>query len=142
MQLMKRIRAPLATVFAVVFWWLPAGISYATECLPLPPPKPIQHVCGIIINQLGEPIPNAKVAVLKDGQELVALRTDKDGKFSFEQLEAGSYQIQVHGDGYLDAYFPVVVVKPTTKCRRVLQVGLAVGMGCSGMSVVKPKKIK
>jgi hypothetical protein len=93
-------------------------------------------------NELGEPIPNARVAVLKKGQEIIVLKAGKDGKFSLEQLEAGKYNIQVHEDGYLDAYFAVVIVKPSTKCERAFQVGLAVGMGCSGANLVRAKKLK
>jgi hypothetical protein len=101
---MKRLPVRVAAVFAGVVLSLPIGGYPATECVPVPPPEPIHHVCGTVINQLGE--------------------------------------VQVYGEGYLDAYFSVVIVKPGTKCERALQVGLAVGMGCSGASLVKAKKLE
>ena len=132
----------MAAVFAGVVLSLPIGSYPATECVPVPPPEPIHHVGGTVINQLGEPIPNAEVSVLRESLEVAAQQTGKDGKFSLEQLDAAKYNIQVYGEGYLDAYFSVVIVKPGTKCERALQVGLAVGMGCSGASLVKAKKLK
>lgn len=121
---------------------LPAGFSYATTCIALPPLKPIHQACGVVIDPLGEPIPNAKVAILKDGRELVALQTRKDGKFSFEQLEVGRYDIQVEANGFKPAFSSIVLVKPAPKCKWALQVLLELGMGCSSISEVKSKKIK
>jgi hypothetical protein len=121
---------------------LPAGFSSATTCIALPPLKPIHQAVGVVIDPSGEPIPNAKVAVLKDGREIVAMQTAKDGKFSFDRLEAGHYDIQVDAIGFKSAYSSIVVVKPTLKGKQALQVLLDVGMGCSIISEVESKKIK
>lgn len=118
------------------------GISHATTCIAPPPPKPIHHICGVVIDPLGEPIPNAKVTILENGRELVALQTGKDGKFSFAQLQAGHYDIRVDADGFKSAGSSIVIAKPSTKCKRALQVLLDVGMGCSGISEVKLKQVK
>jgi carboxypeptidase family protein len=139
---MEKTRARLAALFAGVVLSLPIGTCGATECLSPAPFEPIHHVCGMVIDPSGEPIPNAKVAVLKDHHEIAAVQTAKDGNFSFGQLEAGKYDIQVHRDGYLDAYFSVVITKPALKCNRVLQVNLDVGLGCSIASLVKARKAK
>ena len=88
----------------------------------------------------GEPVPNAKVTILKDHREIAALQTARNGDFSFDRLEAGKYDIQVHRDGYVDAYFSVVITKPTVKCERLLQVKLDVGLGCSIASLVKASR--
>jgi hypothetical protein len=121
---------------------LPAGFSSATTCIALPPLKPIHKAFGVVIDPSGEPIPNAKVAVLKDGREVVATQTGMDGKFSFDQLEAGHYDIQVDANGFRSACSSIVVVKPTVKGKQGLEVQLDVGMGCSIIREVKSKKIK
>jgi hypothetical protein len=127
------MRTPLVAIISGFILLLPSGFSYATTCIELPPLKPIHRVCGVVIDPLGEPIPNAKVAILKDGQ---------DGKFSFEQLEAGHYDIHVEANGFKSAYSSIVLVKPAPKCKLALQVLLEVGMGCSGIREVKSTKIK
>jgi hypothetical protein len=134
---------PLGAIIVGLLLLLPAETIHATTCIALPPLKPIHHICGFVNNQLGEPIPNAKVTVLQNGSEIVTLQTSTDGRFSFEQLKAGHYDIQVKANGYLSAFSSIILVKPEiTKCRRELDVLLSVGMGCSGISLVKPKKIK
>jgi Carboxypeptidase regulatory-like domain len=90
-----------------------------------------------VINELREPIPNAKVTILKGETELVAVYADADGKFSFERLEAGNYVIRVQADNYKSAQSPIVIVKPTMKCKRGLRVMLGVGMQCSGINLAK-----
>ena len=91
----------------------------------------------MLTNQLGEPIPNAKVAILRGARELVSVQTSEDGKFSFEQLEAGNYEIRVEADHYNSVQSPFILVKPKTKCKRALQVILAAGMSCSSVGLIK-----
>jgi 3-dehydroquinate synthase class II len=88
-----------------------------------------------VLNQLGEPIPNAKVTILKGVTELASVQTNDDGKFSFEQLEAGNYDIQVQADSFKSIQSSIVLVKPVTKCKRTLLVTLAVGMSCSSVGL-------
>jgi len=58
--------------------FFPSAISYASECVALPPLKPIHHVCGFVVDPSGEPIPNAKVTILKDGNEVATMQTSAD----------------------------------------------------------------
>jgi hypothetical protein len=137
---MKKMHVRLAALFAGVLFSLPVGAYGATECLSPPPFKPLHHICGMVIDPAGAPVPNAKVSVLKDHREVAALQTAKDGHFSFDQLEAGKYDIQVHRDGYVDAYLSVVIAKPALKSKRALQVNLDIGLGCSVARLVKARK--
>ena len=136
------MRTVLAAMIGGFILLLPAGFSSATTCIALPPLKPIHQAFGIVIDPSGEIVPNAKVTVLKDGREVVAMQTGMDGKFSFDRLEAGHYDIQVDAKGFSSAYSSIVVVKPTLKGKQALQVFLNVGMGCSTITEVKSKKIK
>jgi uncharacterized membrane protein len=128
---MERTRALFVAVLGGLLLSLPGG-AYATDCIALPI-KPIRHVCGVVVNQIGERIPNAKVAVLKDGKELATVQTGADGKFSCERLDADRYDVRVEADGYITAQDSVVIVRPATKCNRGLLVSLSL-VGCSGMS--------
>jgi hypothetical protein len=134
---------PLGAIIVGLLLLLPAETTKATTCIALPPLKPIHHICGFVNNQLGEPIPNAKVTLLQNGSEIVTMQSSADGRFSFEHLKAGNYDIQVQASGYLTVFSSVILAKPDiTKCKRELDVLLSVGMGCSGISLVKPKRTK
>jgi len=136
MSLMRRQLTSFGGIIVGFLLLLPAEVSCATTCI-LVPIKPIRHVCGMLTNQLGEPIPNAKVAILRGAREIVSVQTSEDGKFSFEQLEAGNYEIRVQADHYNSVQSPFILVKPKTKCKRALQVILAAGMSCSSVGLIK-----
>jgi Carboxypeptidase regulatory-like domain len=121
---------------------LPAGLSCATTCIAPPPLKPVHHVCGVVIDPSGGPVSNARVAILNGGREVASLQTGEDGKFSFDQLSAGHYDIQVGATGFVTALSSIVLVKPAPKSNRALQVHLDVGMGCSPINEVKSKTSK
>jgi Carboxypeptidase regulatory-like domain len=129
---MNTTRARLAAFVLVLLLWLPVSGSYATTSIALPV-KPIRRVCGIVRDLTGDPIPNAKVTVLKGEAEVVVVQAGEDGKFSCGRLEAGNYNVRVQADGFNTARSSVVIVKPTAKCVEGLEVRLSVGMGCSGM---------
>src|ERR1700730_18767439 len=136
MWLMRRTLASFAAMVGGFLLLLPAEFSYATICI-LVPIKPIRHVCGIVTNRLGEPIQNAKVTILKEATELASAQTSEDGKFSFEQLESGNYNIRVQADHYNPTQSPIVLVKPAMKCKQALEVVLAVGTSCSSVGLAK-----
>ncbi len=137
MSLMRsNIVASFGAMIAGFLLLSPAEVSYATTCIVVPI-KPIRHVCGIVTNQLGEPIPNAKVTILRGAMELASVQTTEDGKFSLEQLEAGNYDIRIQADHYNSAQSPIVLAKPAMKCKRGLQVLLAVGTSCSSVGLAK-----
>jgi Carboxypeptidase regulatory-like domain len=135
-----KMRASLAGTVSFALLLLLAVSSCATTCLTLPPLKPVQHVCGVVFNNAGEPIADAHVVILKDGVEVVSMQTGADGRFSFEQLSAGNYDIQIQAKGYLGEASAITLVKPDAKCRQELKINLAIGMGCSSISIGKPKK--
>jgi Carboxypeptidase regulatory-like domain len=122
--------APFGTWIVGVFMFLPASTS-ANTCFDVPPLKPIRHVCGIVTNQVGERIPNTKLILLKGGTELVTIQAGPDGKFEFGRVEAGNYELRAQFDGYLTVQSSIVVVRPTAKCNRGLNVTLPV-TACAG----------
>lgn len=59
------------------------------------PPSP-GHIAAVVREQDGAPVPRARVELLtSENVLLVASETDRDGRFSRKDLEAGSYLVKV-----------------------------------------------
>ncbi len=124
-------RAHIAVLFMIANILVPflGGVSQAGECRMVPI-KPIQCVRGGVIDHSGGRISNARVTILRGKTEIVSVRTDADGRFSFERLEPGDYEIQVEANSFNTLRSLLVVVGSTSKCKRELQVVLGFGMEC------------
>jgi hypothetical protein len=127
---MKVTLAAFPTRLVGLFLLLPVSIASANTCIEVPL-KPIRHPCGIVTNQLGETIPNAKLTLLKGGIELITIQTSPNGKFEFGRVEAGTYELRAQFDGFLTVRSPIVIVRPTPKCNRGLNVTLPL-VTCGG----------
>jgi hypothetical protein len=58
-------------------------------------------IAGTIVDAQGAFIPNATVTLTRDeGEFELRLTTDEEGKFQFQYLEEGSYNIKVEADGF------------------------------------------
>jgi hypothetical protein len=57
------------------------------------PLKPLHRICGVVFFSSGDGIANAKVSVLRADKEIALQTTDHDGKFSFDQLKPGNYEL-------------------------------------------------
>jgi hypothetical protein len=134
-------RSLLAIIVGFLLF-LPSDISYATECLALPPLKPIHHVCGFVSDPSGAHVADAKVTILKDGNEVATMQSDAEGRFAFEGLKAGKYDMRVDAKGFVTAVSSVVLVKPGAGCKKELSVSLGLGMSCSVITLGKSKKTK
>jgi hypothetical protein len=141
---METVRIVLAVIMAGLLLPTVTGPLRASEVVCIRTPlKPVHHICGIIIDLSGAPIAHAKVAILKDETELAGVETGEDGKFSFEELEAGNYDFQARGIGFVTFRFPIVLVRPSKQCKRALEVKLTTGgENCSGARLVKPKEVE
>lgn len=135
-----RVRAAFTTVVAGVLLLLPASSPSTTAICEEVRLKPLHCVCGTLINAAGEPVARATVTILREGARRAAVNTGEDGKFSFDKLKAGNYEVQVQAEGYRTFQFPIVVVKPDSKCKRALEIGLTTGypVDCTSVRFVKP----
>lgn len=135
----RRVHAAFATVVAGLILLLPASSPSTTEICREVHLKPLHCVCGTVINALGEPVARARVTILRDGTGRAAVKTGEDGKFSFDELKAGNYEVQVQAEGFRSFQFPIAVVKPDSKCKRGLEIGLTTGYpeNCTGVRLVK-----
>jgi uncharacterized protein (DUF2141 family) len=142
MQFMERLRASLVSVVIGALLSLPAETSPATTCVALPPLKPIHCICGVVFFPSGDRISNAKVTVLQANKEIAVQQTDKDGKFSFEQLKAGKYEIRIWAEHIGSASSQVVLVHPRAKPNRELAVNMSLSGVCSSISLVDSKQFE
>src|SRR5882762_8992040 len=99
MEVMERVRTVVASFVATILLSLPLVVSSATTCVGMPPLKPIHRICGVVFFPSGDRVHNAKVTVLQGGKEIAVQETRDEGKFSFEHVKAGNYEIQVRVNG-------------------------------------------
>jgi len=89
--------------------------------------KPVRCVCGRLTDPTGAPVSGVVVRVLKAGAGVASVNSDGDGKFIFEGLEPGNYELSAQLAGYLAFRTQIVVAKPEKKCKRKLAILLEIG---------------
>jgi uncharacterized protein (DUF2141 family) len=95
--------------------------------------KKVSQLCVAVSDQSGAADSNVHLRVFDADKQIAEGVTGSDGKFSFEDLKAGSYQVKVHADGFQDDVFPIVVTSTGKKCKRAVQILLYVGwLPCLG----------
>src|SRR6266404_1464804 len=116
---MKRVRPFFVSLLVTLLFSLPSATSSATTCVGMPPLKPIHRICGVVFFPSGDRVHNAKVTVLQGGKEIAVQETRDEGKFSFEHVKAGNYEIQVRVNGVPGvASSQVVLVYPESRTKR------------------------
>jgi Carboxypeptidase regulatory-like domain len=136
---MKRAGTIFGTALAAIFLVLSPAQGDETVC-KVQGVKKVSHVCGSILNPLGVPVPGAKVMIFKDGADIGEVQSDESGKFSFDSLKEGNYEIQVLASGYASFAFSVVLANTDKKCKRALQIALSIrASACTGnVRLAKP----
>ncbi|MCQ2152908.1 MAG: carboxypeptidase-like regulatory domain-containing protein, partial [Bacteroidales bacterium] len=67
---------------------------------------------GTVVNRLAKTaVDGAELVLKQNGTTIATLKADKDGSFLFENLNDGSYQIEVGADGYMTTEVFVIVEK-------------------------------
>ncbi len=98
--------------------------------------QPSPPICGVVIFfESGERVANAKVTLLQDSKEIAMQLTKEDGKFSFDQLKAGNYELHVRFESIpfpIVAVTKVVLVHPEPKSKREIAVNMRFGGGRTG----------
>jgi hypothetical protein len=136
---MKRVLKTIASLSAAALLLLPAANANEAVCKPQKVKK-VSRLSVFLINQTGAPEPNVHLRVFDGEQEIAAGVTGNDGKFSFDDLKAGSYQVKIHGDGFQEDAFPIVITNSGKNCTRAVQILLFIGwLPCPGMvHLMKP----
>jgi hypothetical protein len=138
---MKRVLPIFASLLAAFLLSLPSATFSATTCVERPPLKPVYRISGVIFFPSGDRIANAEVTVLRAGKEIAVQETANDGRFSFDHLEAGNYEIRVHAEAVPVAATHLVLVRPQSKPKQKIAVSM-MPQGCSSFSLVNPKKFE
>jgi hypothetical protein len=110
----------------------------------MPPLKPLHRICGVVFFPSGDRIANATVSVLEGDKEIAAKKTDDDGKFSFDQLKAGHYELRIRVDGVPGiASTKVVLTRVNIKSKQEIAVNIFLRIAnCSSFSLVDTKKFE
>ena len=95
-------------------------------CDKVRPLRPVRCVCGKLIDPTGGPVSGATVKVVKDGMDIATIKTCGDGIFLFSGLKSGSYELSTKTDYLVPFRSLIVVVNPTTQCKRGLLIQLEV----------------
>jgi hypothetical protein len=121
-------------VASVLF--LSPGSSSGTICV-YKRLAPLRQVCGVVVTPGADPIPNAKLKILTHGTELASVHTGQNGKFVFDRVDAGVYEIQVDASGFGTARYAIVVAKPGASCKKMLRIQLPLGIECADVQIVE-----
>jgi hypothetical protein len=121
---MKTTR-PTFTLLSFLVLVISASTPLAGQCVGHSLNKPVRNVCGIVLGGPPEPLEGALFVVYKGDTQVAFVRTGKDGRFSLNELKAGDYRIRVKLYGFQPAVSPLVLRRPTKKCKHSLRVWLA-----------------
>jgi hypothetical protein len=135
---MKPVRIPSASVLAALLLMVHSAAPSATTCVGMPPLKTLHRVRGVVFFPSGVRIPNANVSVLEGDKEIAVQKTDDHGKFSFDQLKPGNYELRIRVDGVPGiAATRVVLARPNAKAKKEIAVNFSLtAASCSSFSLV------
>jgi hypothetical protein len=139
MIIVSRAGLVFATIVSGILLIVPPKTSGSTEVCDEIKLKVLHRVCGILINELGEPVVGATVTIFEKNAQLAIVHTNGDGRFSFNEMKSGNYELQTKADNYKTFRFAIVVGKPNSRCKRSLEVKLTTGYpeNCTGVRLIK-----
>lgn len=72
--------------------------------------KPTPGIFGKVISKgTRQPIANATVTLLRDGNEIASVKTPENGSFAFPNIEPGTYTLVVTAEGYFQTQVRVTL---------------------------------
>lgn len=79
---------------------------------------PLQIVPGsgkaVLTGRVLPPRPDSEVKLFHEGKERAAIRTDREGRYEFKELPAGTYEVRATAPGHADDSSPVVIPENQT----------------------------
>jgi len=115
-----RLFAPLALLLL--------ALQFSTaDVVVTKPLKPVRCVCGQFVDPEGRSISDVVVTVLQEGVEIARTKANDDGRFGFDELTSGSYELKADMRGFVPFSSRIVVVNPRSKCKHGLTILLDVG---------------
>jgi hypothetical protein len=134
-QRSRKICNAFTVIFSGLVLLLPISVFGTEQTCETPRLKPFHHLSGIVQNQAREYVANATVTILRGNTAQTAAKTDENGRFSFDESNAGNYEIRVEANDHLSVQFPIAVKKPRPQDHRILEITLSTGYPNYSMSV-------
>jgi hypothetical protein len=133
-----------SSFLAVALLTFPRPVPSSTTCVGQEPLKPVHRICGVVFFPSGDRIHNANVSVLEGDKEIAIQKTDDNGKFSFDQLRPGNYELRIRVDGVPGiAATKVVLARPNAKSKKEIAVNIFLtAASCSSFSIVDAKRFE
>ena len=128
---------PISAAFLIFFGALCERAS-GDVCVYKPPQ--VRRVCGTVIDSQGVPIPNVAVTVFKKKDAVTHAATNEAGQFDFDKLAPGEYEIDVVMDEFQHGRYKLTLSKPTSSCKKALQIEMEVGYPCKGDNIRQTNK--
>jgi hypothetical protein len=107
----------------------------------MPPLKLLHRICGVVFFASGDRIAKAKVSVLQAGKEITVQQTGDDGKFSFDELKPGNYELRVAVEAVGVAGTQIVLIHPEAKSKEIAT-KMSLNGVCSSFSLVNSKQFE
>lgn len=133
---MKTVSRVIALLLLAATWVTP---SVADVCVYKPPR--VRHVAGRVVDSSGRPISSVNIAIIQGGESVASAMTDDNGKFRFDSLKEGAYELAATANGFQSARYKFLLRRPSEHWNRSLQIELAVGLWhCGGdIKILKSK---
>ncbi len=83
----------------------------AGETTPLPPVELMPPAAGraSLSGRITPPLPRAEIKLISEGRERAAVHADREGKYEFKELPAGTYLMRTNAPGHADDSAQVVI---------------------------------
>jgi hypothetical protein len=110
----------------------------------MPPLKTLHRVWGVVFFPSGDRIKNANVSVLQGDKEIAVQKTDDHGKFIFDKLRPGKYELRILVDGVPGvAVTKIVLARPNVDSKQEIGVNIFITVAsCSSFSLVDAKQFE
>lgn len=133
-----------SSFLTVAILTFPRPLPSSTTCVGQELLKPVHRICGVVFFPSGDRIHNANVSVLKGDKEIAIQKTDDNGKFSFDQLKPGNYELRIRVDNVPGiAATKVVLARPNGKSKKEIAVNIFLtAASCSNFSIVDAKRLE
>lgn len=135
---MKKRRSVLAILIAGAFFVLAYRSGADTICLKVRP-VPVRCVRGTILDESGGPVSHATVTILREGNVVASVQTDGDGRFEFQGVKIGNYDLRAEHPSFKSDQYPIIV-KSKGNCKNSIEMVLGTGGGegeCPNARVIK-----
>jgi hypothetical protein len=143
-KFMGRVLTRWASFLPALLLSFPTASRSATTCIGMPPLKAIHRVWGVVFFATGDRVTIANVSVLQGDKEIATQKTDDHGKFIFDKLKPGKYELRILVDGVPGVVgTEIVLSRVNVKSSQEIAVNINLtAINCSSFSLVDAKQFE